>query len=832
MIKMKKWLGYTMIAVAVVLSGCGGGGGGGGGGTPNATPQPSASGGTVADGYIAGATVRTQNGQNLGKTDQKGDFRIPQGIKVLPGTILTAQGGYDVATNDPFTGTLKSVYGGNGSEVVISPLTTLVAVKYQQNPGATLDAAVAEVAKALGLPKDAVTADPVKNGDAFVGAQTVMSVAKIIAAAGNGVAMQNALEALGQSVQGGDLNWTAALRSVKGPEDMAAEIETAMKKIESMTKALLKEAIPHDAVQDTLEDLVDRDIVGAIEKGEDLNDKLDTFSLERVGEIAKVVECLKKHEKSMLGENIDPEHVKYALNLQGVASICEENDVTVSWIEKHGYIDADGTVKRDEHGNVINVDLIAIVKAGDMQVAVKFPLKILPFDNMSAQYIELRNEDVANKLLKVAGYDRSILFGDVQEETGYLSGDLPGANYNYTLMPIRWRIDDRGQVALTDHQGRSLGALAFEKVPEKGVAGKWTHGDGTIEHLFVASSVSIKADNLLSVKSYTYLNKVFAFEPLGMEVAFSPENKCWIARKIPGTRKKIEGKCSWSVADNCLSITAAEMTLNIEMLGNEGDSTVTVGDLVHISGNIDGSTQDSYDSIVTLAHKIDYYNFIVQYYTKKTHITDVRNDINGSVIHTFEGALIFKTDGTARYITLADNGIGRKDLKLSWSVEDNNSITLKNSKAEIVAHIDFYNKPGAFGIGSVAAAYEKNKKYPVIVTDYYKIKSATTDPDVSSVTDRIYKLLDSNEDTVVLRNLGDNYYYVTYSRDDQTGDWEMEKGVWEYEAGELRLYDFNNEERETVHLYGTPDRGVAVEYHDLIDNETNRVLIDTVIPLR
>ena len=829
MINMKKWFGFTLMAVAVVLSGCGGGGGGG---TSNVVSQPTAGGGTVADGYIAGATVRTQSGQNLGKTNQKGDFRIPQGIKVVPGTILTAQGGYDVATNEPFTGTLKSVYGGNGDEVVISPLTTLVAAKYQQDPGATLDTAIAEVAKALGLPKDAVTADPVKNGDAFVGAQTVMSAAKIIAAAGSGVTLQGALETLGRSVRNGDLNWTAALHSVKGPDDMAGEIETTVEKIESMTKALLKESIPHDAVQNTLEDMVEHDIVGAIKNGEDLNSKLDKLNASQLTRIAKVVDCLKEHKKTMLGENVDFQHVKYALNLQGVASACEDSDITVSWIEKHGYIDPDGSIKKDEHGNVINVDLIAIVQEGDISVSVKFPLQILPIDNTSNAYIELQSEDVANKLLKVAGYDRSILFGDAEKKTGYLSGNLPGADYNYTLISIRWHIDDRGEVVLTDNQGRSLGTLAFEKVPEKGVAGRWTHADGTIERLFVTSSVPVKADNILSVKSYTYLNKVFTFEPLGMDIAFSPENKCWMARKVPDTRKKVEEKCSWSVADNRLKVTAGDLSFSIDMSGGEGDSTVILGDLAHVSGNIEGNVQKNYDSVVTFIHKIDYYNFIVQYYTKKTHITDVRKDINGSVIHAFEGSLIFNTDGTARYITLADNGISRKDLKLFWSVENNNSITLKNSNAEIVAHIDFYNKPGEFGIGSVAAVYEKNKKYPLIVTDYYKIKLASTAPDENGVTDRIYKLLDSSEDTVVLRSSGDNDYYFVYSRDDQTGDWEMEKGIWEYANGELRLYDFNHNEREAVHLYGTPDRGVAVEYHDLLDNETDRVWMDNVIPLQ
>ena len=827
MIKMKKWLGYTMIAVAVVLSGCGGGGGGGGGGTPNATPQPSASGGTVADGYIAGATVRTQNGQNLGKTDQKGDFRIPQGIKVLPGTILTAQGGYDIATNDPFTGTLKSVYGGNGSEVVISPLTTLVAVKYQQNPGATLDAAVAEVAKALGLPKDLVTADPVKNRDAFTATQALMSTAELLGSLGGGLDVGRALDVLGRSVENGNLDLTKALQSVHAPVDLADDLKSVFEKTKEKIKDLLNQRLPPVAIQGTLKSLVKSEL--ADRNIADLLAKLD--NLQALTILAMTVKCINQNETIMLGDNIDFRYVESNLHLGDIKNRCEKNGVSIVWSDVSGPVDSSGVVVQEEE-KVANAELKATLTYSGLSIDLRYPIRILPKDHFPLRYVSLKAAQIADKWFKLTGYGRSLLLENTQE--GLLGGDLPGADYKFSLIKVKWRIGKRGYLWLRDTGNRSLGVLMFEKAPDTGVGGRWIHSDGKIEHISIEAIKNIYKNKLKQSKSITFT--FFSFQPIGMSVGLAlnedRKKKCWISYKIPQSKQLAEGKCDWDIVNNILKISKDDISFDINFSKSAtSEGIMKSGGFVEIGLNIN-NRNIKIPNIITKINKIDIHIIYAQNNAQLIQANN-SNDINGSVLHSFMTTLVFKKSGSFVLTKLTKNRISFENIALKWSIsnEDNKTILLKDNQNDDVGEIKFYNK-NKLGVGSSGYIKINNDIYPIVVTDYYKIKSATTAPDVSSVTDRIYKLLDSNEDTVVLRNLGDNYYYVTYSRDDQTGDWEMEKGVWEYEAGELRLYDFNNEERETVHLYGTPDRGVAVEYHDLIDNETDRVLIDTVIPLR
>ena len=94
------------VALVLMLSGCGGGSGGSSGST--ATAASNTISGTVADGYVSGASVSiyddfemaTQIGS--GTTDANGNFSLTLNVAAIPDTIyVKTTGGIDTATGLP-----------------------------------------------------------------------------------------------------------------------------------------------------------------------------------------------------------------------------------------------------------------------------------------------------------------------------------------------------------------------------------------------------------------------------------------------------------------------------------------------------------------------------------------------------------------------------------------------------------------------------------------------------------------------------------------------------------------------------------------------------------
>ncbi len=109
--------------------------------------------GVVVDGYIAGATVFVDlDGDSVQDpdepsttTDARGEWSFPGGENAF-GQIVSV-GGIDIATGQPFKGTLTAPAASN----TVNPLTTLIDA-ISKTPGATQESSQVQVATALGLP--------------------------------------------------------------------------------------------------------------------------------------------------------------------------------------------------------------------------------------------------------------------------------------------------------------------------------------------------------------------------------------------------------------------------------------------------------------------------------------------------------------------------------------------------------------------------------------------------------------------------------------------------------------------------------------------------------
>lgn len=163
-------LAKSSIAIAtsaVIFAGCGGGGGESSSGGSSSSSSSSSSStptysGTVADGYISGATVCLDLDNDgtcgvnepTGTTNSSGSYSISTTATIPAGTKIIAYGGTDTFTNAAFVGTLKSpVDLKDGTKNHISPLTTLVSAYVDD--GKTL----ADVASDFVLDADAIKGD-------------------------------------------------------------------------------------------------------------------------------------------------------------------------------------------------------------------------------------------------------------------------------------------------------------------------------------------------------------------------------------------------------------------------------------------------------------------------------------------------------------------------------------------------------------------------------------------------------------------------------------------------------------------------------------------------
>jgi len=152
-IKNKKHMSLvlsTILVGSIGLVGCGGG-------SDDVAPTPTLStvSGVAIDGYIKQATV-TLNGVTT-QTNDTGLWSMAYSGN--NSDVITVRGGIDTSTNKPFEGTLKAEIDGDGVDIVVTPLSTLVSSLVQN--GATKEEASAKIATQLGISEATLTSDPI-----------------------------------------------------------------------------------------------------------------------------------------------------------------------------------------------------------------------------------------------------------------------------------------------------------------------------------------------------------------------------------------------------------------------------------------------------------------------------------------------------------------------------------------------------------------------------------------------------------------------------------------------------------------------------------------------
>ncbi|PVE44448.1 hypothetical protein H663_000005, partial [Limnohabitans planktonicus II-D5] len=140
--------------------------------------------GIVADGYIAGATVKLldANGNVIAwtETDPLGRYTFDDELLKRASKVV-ASGGKDISTNRDFDIELSAPSGAT----VINPLTTLVQSFIEANPGMSAAKAMQAVRTALGIPdsQDLLTLDPIAAAMSGTAEQKSLALALQIKAA-------------------------------------------------------------------------------------------------------------------------------------------------------------------------------------------------------------------------------------------------------------------------------------------------------------------------------------------------------------------------------------------------------------------------------------------------------------------------------------------------------------------------------------------------------------------------------------------------------------------------------------------------------------------------
>lgn len=137
---------------SLLIAGCGGSSSDGGS-APRVEPT-----GKVIDFYLSGATVKFDDCNGVTRiTNSTGGFNFPENCFQ---SNVTVTGGTDIGTGLLFTGELRALAIPGASEVIVSPITTLISYT---------DAGIANTAKfaaQLGLQnKNFLLVDPMTNKD-------------------------------------------------------------------------------------------------------------------------------------------------------------------------------------------------------------------------------------------------------------------------------------------------------------------------------------------------------------------------------------------------------------------------------------------------------------------------------------------------------------------------------------------------------------------------------------------------------------------------------------------------------------------------------------------
>ncbi len=374
---------------------------------PNTTPKTQSNkkllNGTVSDGYITGANVlvdintTTKGGYDSGDykttTNLQGNFSVENNITVPKNTFIYASGGQIISTGEDFNGTLKGIFTGNKSSVNLTPITTMVAALVAGTQGTLDDAKVEQakekVAQALGIPKEKVEADPIKDKDALKAVQKVVTIAKIIQSKENKESVSEIIEKIAKNLEDNNIS-KAVEKAVQDPQTAQVAVEVAQVVEETIDN--LDNNVTSNSV---IENIVHTHIVSKITKAvkEDKNiTKILEESKKSVEDnstlvIAKAMECLSFDV--IKGENKTALEVNKPLALEE-KNRCEKNGVSINWFkaEPNNVILSTGAIIQEDY-NSVTVKLEANVSKGNswavkpifFTIAPKYTIKPTPNDN-------------------------------------------------------------------------------------------------------------------------------------------------------------------------------------------------------------------------------------------------------------------------------------------------------------------------------------------------------------------------------------------------------------------------------------------------------------------
>jgi len=330
--------------ITAVIVGCGGGGGGNNTPSNGGNNNGGNSSGTalkkikVADGYIANADVlvdvnTTNEGfpadsnDYTGKTDSNGDFSLKSSWNVPINTFIYAKGGINVATGEEFNGTLRAVYNGSGEKIMLTPLTTMVAARVENNE--SIDSAKQKVAQALGIHEDKVDADPAQDKEAMTATQKVVAIAKVLQAHSNNDDVAKVIEKIAKKLD--DANLTKAVKESASSDSAADVALKTAKVVEEVAEKLDNNSSDVTVIESAVNSFVTNEVVEAIKQNSDVNEtlnKVKNINRDKI-DVTKAAACLTFDK--IKGSNKDKNHVTSRLLLNNKIN-CEENNITITWI--------------------------------------------------------------------------------------------------------------------------------------------------------------------------------------------------------------------------------------------------------------------------------------------------------------------------------------------------------------------------------------------------------------------------------------------------------------------------------------------------------------------
>jgi len=363
-------------------------------------------GGKATDGYLAKAEVlidintttkgKADSGDYVTVTNNSGDFSIDSNITIPNGTMIYAKGGINVSTGKDFNGTLKGIFNGVKENIILSPLTTMVAAKVEEN-NISIQEAEQSVAKALDIPTDAVNADPAENKEALKATQQVVAVAKVIQAEDSSKSVSDIIEEIAQNIDDKeDSNFTKAIENTTDEDTAQAAKETAVaveKAIESLSEnfedndtdvSVAIENIVTTHVVETAVEAVknDTNVTEVLEKAQEIVEDTTTI------DITNAVACLSFDV--IKADNSSADLVTSKLDLQAKEN-CEKSDVKIFWINATpNNVNLDtGDVIQDNYKN-IDVVLEANVSKND-----KSAIKPIFFTVAAKAHMPVAVDDIA-----------------------------------------------------------------------------------------------------------------------------------------------------------------------------------------------------------------------------------------------------------------------------------------------------------------------------------------------------------------------------------------------------------------------------------------------------